>query len=123
MINGTTATDSKICSCGCSALHVIARRETADGRALTILSDGSILAGPTKLSPALRGLGAPRSNYTAGKRAAAVALVLDDLGLYDFAEVATAIKIAETTIGAPFTAGDAARRVFVRRAIAKRGRA
>jgi len=123
VLTGTTATDPSICSCGCSALHVIARRETADGRALTILSDGSILAGPSKISPAIRGLGAPRSNYTARKRAAAVALVLDDLALFDFAEVVTAIKIAETTIGAPFTDGDSARRVFVRRALAKRGRA
>lgn len=123
MINGTTATDSKICSCGCSALHAIATRETADGRIVTVLSDGGLVVGPSKLGQTFPGLGRPRSRYAADRRAAAVALVLDDLGLYDFAEVATAIKIAETTIGAPFTAGDAARRVFVRRAIAKRGRA
>lgn len=117
-----TATNPDLCSCGCTTVHVIARRETADGRALTILSDGVILAGPAKFSPVLRGLGSPRSNYTAGKRLAAVALMLDDLSLFDIAEIPAVIKCAETTIGAPFTAGDPARRVFVRRYIAKRAR-
>lgn len=89
------ARDASACSCGCTAPHPIATRETADGRRVLVLSDGAIIDGPSKFSPVLRGLGAPRSRYARELRARAVRLLLDSFDVLDHAEIAKAIKLAE----------------------------
>jgi hypothetical protein len=83
------------CSCGCTETHPIATRETADERHVTVWSDGTITHGRTKLGALLRGLGRPTTGYARNRRARAVRLLLDDLGLLDLAEIAPAVKRAE----------------------------
>jgi hypothetical protein len=112
-------TNEQICSCGCTDVHVIAYRPTADDRHVAIHSDGSITVGRTKLGSLIKGLGRPFSKYTRARRKRAVMLILDDIELYTLAEIPAAVRIAESTIGAAFTAGDDARRLFVRRGMAK----
>ena len=85
---------SLACSCGCTEAHVIARRQTADGRHLAIWSTGEITYA---IGLYLRGLGTPRSRWGVETRIKAVRLMMDDFGAYDADEIPTLIRAAEGT--------------------------
>jgi len=71
------------------------RRETADGHALAIWSDGSLTLGT--LGHFLATLGTPRRTYKQVQRRRAVLALADDLALLDLSEVAPAIRRMEAT--------------------------
>jgi len=96
---------ARACSCGCVEAHVIARRLTADGAHVEVWSDGTI----TRRGFFLRGLGEPRSAYAISARARGARLVLDDLSLYDLAEIPTLIKIAASTYAHTYSSDDTRR--------------
>jgi len=104
-----------LCSCGCAEPHVVAQRETADGVRLSIWSDAAVTHG--RLGRVLVGLGAPRSRFAQRARAAAVRLLMDEVGILDINEIAPAIKAAEKTYAHTWSSDDA-RRAFVLHKIA-----
>lgn len=96
---------ARACSCGCVEEHVIARRCTADGVRIEVWSDGTI----TQRGIFIRGLGEPRSAYAVSARARGARIMLDDLGVYDLAELPELIKIAASTYAHTYSTDDTRR--------------
>jgi len=84
----TTATNHGhlTCSCGHAGLHRIAERETADGWVVCLWSDGAIAG---RLGNSIPGvpIARPRTEATARVALAAGWLFLDEVALYDSAEL------------------------------------
>lgn len=83
------------CSCGCAETHEVARRTTADGKLVVLWSDGLVTG---FLGFRVRGVGASRSTYEAGKDMEAGWLMLDEVCLYDFAEVGALVHAARRSV-------------------------
>lgn len=82
-----------LCTCGCTELHAIATRETADGVRLRIWSDGAIthaVPGDTYV----RGIGRGGSAYTRERNRRAALDVIDNISLFDLAEIRTLVHAA-----------------------------
>jgi len=82
MTNTTTAT----CSCGETAPHVIARRETADGIAVQIWHDGAVTGRHGRALPGIP-VARPRTAEAIERERSAARLLADEISLYDLAEV------------------------------------
>ena len=81
------------CSCGCFEPHVIARRETADGRRVKVWSDGMVThADP--FGTHICGIGRARSDHNANGYARAGRAIVDIISLFDFSELRTLVRVA-----------------------------
>lgn len=81
------------CSCGCTEPHKIANRLTADGKTVTVWSDGSLTYALGLYIPKL---GKSRDPL----RVEAVRLIVDNIGLLDFAELAVTVKRVQSALSA-----------------------
>jgi hypothetical protein len=79
------------CSCGCSEVHEVAWRRTADNKRVTFWSDGPV-TGPFGFN--LRGVGSAKSAWSTKRDLRAVWIVADLVGFLDFSEVGAAVKTA-----------------------------
>lgn len=84
-----------ICSCGCSAAHKIARRQTADGIRLDLWSDGGVTSG---MGFSVRGIGVARSNFEMELNVKAGWLAFAEIELYDSGEVSRLIQSARRAV-------------------------
>jgi len=112
--NTLPETTTALCSCGCTKPHVFARRETADEAVLCLWTDGSITQG--HFGAVLAGLGRPRGRYTQRRRAAAVRLVADAIGMFDRVEIPALVRAAEDTFKHTWSSEDARRQAAIRAA-------
>ena len=111
----TTLQASNPCSCGCTKEHVIATRETADGRRIQVWSNGVLTY---SLGLFVRGIGTPRTRTGRNTQRRAVLAIADDIGLYDYAELATVVKIAAREHAKNYTS-EADRRATIRIYVAR----
>ena len=80
-----------LCSCGEVGVHVVARRQTADGRVVLVWSDGAVTgwAGMHLVQ------GPGRAPHTKRVRREAAALLVDEVALYDWCELAGLVRGAQ----------------------------
>lgn len=83
------------CSCGCTAPHKIARRQTADSIRLDLWSDGSVTSG---IGIPLPGIGTARSSFEADRDLAAGWLACAEIELYDASEVTRLVRSARRAV-------------------------
>ena len=97
------------CSCGCTKPHVVAHRETADGYAVNVWSDGALTR---PMGIFVRGLGSPRSSYDKRRRSRAIAMLRDDIGLFNITELPRIVRAIERGFAMNFISTEA-HRAFV----------
>ena len=83
------------CSCGTTEPHKVATRETADGKKISLWSDGDVT---TCMGWAIKGVGHARSRYATRKHLEAGWLAFADLCVYDYAEVGKLIQAARKAV-------------------------
>lgn len=83
------------CSCGCSQIHKVARRETSDGVTLQLWSDGSVTYA---LGIYIKGTKSARTSYQSSKNLEAGHLLFSVVELYDFKEVPQLLKSARKAV-------------------------
>ena len=81
----------RCCSCDDHTDHVVGRRTTADGKRVSLWSDGSL---PWALGYAIRGSAHPRTEGQRSRALTAGWLVLGEVCLYDASEVSGLISAA-----------------------------
>ena len=102
---------TKLCSCGEAHAHKIAERLTADGARVVAWSDGDV-TGKFGLRP--RGLGRPRGGISHAALLRTAWLVIGEVELYDWHEVARLVKVARKAVVQNCLVSDA----YVRRTMA-----
>ena len=109
---GESFSCSSLCSCGCDHPHVIARRETADGKLIHVWSDGDVT---TSMGWGLIGIGRGRTAFSRAAYRQAALDIIDDVSLYTFEELphiihfARKLRLSGTRWSAVFS-----RRTFIR---------
>jgi len=88
-------TATATCSCGCDTAHVIARRNTFDGRELQFWSDGDVTL---VMGFRIRGIGPAKSRYAIDRDIEAGRVLASMATLLDFAEVARAFNVLRNLI-------------------------
>ena len=96
----------------------IARRQTANGKAVCFWANGDVT---WALGYAIRGVGSAMSSYAQARNLEASHWIMDDVGLYDSAEIPALIKCAREMARQSGweTASPADRRVMFNRAISR----
>lgn len=79
------------CSCGDAANHVVARRQTADGKRVLLWSDGSLTWG---FGEAVTGSARPSTASQAERALCAGWLVMGEVGIYDADELSELVAAA-----------------------------
>lgn len=81
-----TTNNTTTCSCGGSAPHVIAKRETSDGIAVQIWHDGAVTGRYGRALPGVTVV-RPRTDEAVERERRAALLLADEVSLYDLAEL------------------------------------
>lgn len=79
------------CTCGCTEVHRIAYRRTADDMRVELWSDGMVT---WAMGLFMRGVGKPRHKYVERANRFALDAIADDVSLYDAEELPSVVRTA-----------------------------
>jgi hypothetical protein len=88
-------TNTTCCSCGTHEPHEVARRRTLDGKLVALWSDGLVTG---QMGWGIRGVGSARSAFERARDLRAGWLAIEEVGLYDYAEVGALVRAVRRAV-------------------------